>query len=265
MKMMKRIIVALALAMGLIGNQAVATMLTTSNVAIPIGQNVTLYNIDPSAPVSTIAGQMVFTLDAASTALNGGVDTIDAWCIDLFHVIYLGANAYQFTEGTFIGGTTTDNATPTPHTLTTATLDKMAGLMELGNGVLQFGGLSGANAHYGIVGGTLEDWSAAVQLAIWDTEYLPNYPALIWGGGGPPPIPWPYTMPLLPMHPNRQCIGFDSGGWSTEFRLYDRQDQFAGHAASRTWLAGPSRRSPRRVRLASAPRQKRVGFGDIEF
>jgi hypothetical protein len=183
MKMMKRTIVALALAMGLIGNQAVAAMLRTSNVAIPIGQNVTLLNIDPSAPVGTIAGQMVFTLDAASTALNGGVDTIDAWCIDLFHVIYLGANAYDFTQGTFTAGTTTDNA-PTPHLLTAATLDKMAGLMEVGNGVLQFGGLNGANAHYGIVGGTLEDWSAAVQLAIWHTEYVLNYTALSWGGGG---------------------------------------------------------------------------------
>jgi hypothetical protein len=169
-----------AVAIGLIGNQAGAATITTSNVAIPIGQNVTLNNIDPSAPVGTTAGEMVFTLDAASTTTNGGIDTIYAWCIDLFHTINLGALAYTFTEGTFVGGSTTDGA---GHPLPAATLNKMAGLMEIGNGVLQFGGLNGANAHYGIVGGTLDDWSAAIQLAVWDTEYTPNYPQLDWSGG----------------------------------------------------------------------------------
>jgi hypothetical protein len=178
---MKKAFLSLAAgAMGLIGNQAVATTITTSNVAIPVGQNVTLNNIDPSAPAGTIAGEMVFTLDAASTATNGGIDTIYAWCFDVFHSINLGALAYTFSEGTFVGGSTTDGA---GHALSTATLSKMAGLMEVGNGVLQFGGLNGANAHYGIVGGTSEDWSAAVQLAVWDTEYTPNYGPLAWSGG----------------------------------------------------------------------------------
>ena len=117
-----------------------ATPLTTINDAIPIGQNVTINNISSFAPANTTAGENVFTLDAASEALNGGVGTIYAWCIDLFHTISLGNNNYTFNPGTLTGGSTTDNATPTSHTLSVSAVAKMAGLMEIGNGILQFGG-----------------------------------------------------------------------------------------------------------------------------
>ena len=70
----------------------------------------------------------------------------------------------------------------------------MAGLMEVGNGILHGGFLTDANAHYGIVGGTADEWSAAIQLAIWDTEYKPNFTDLDWTGGvaGGISIPGPF-------------------------------------------------------------------------
>jgi PEP-CTERM motif len=146
-----------------------ATMLTTTDVEIPYNQIVSLNNI--VAPQSVYAGQVVLTMS--------DISTIYAWCIDLFHEINLGNNAYSFDTG-MLDISTTDNATPA-HTLDTMTVGKMAGLMEIGNGVLQHGGLDGANAHYSVAG-SLADWSAAIQLAIWDTEYAPNYGKLNWTG-----------------------------------------------------------------------------------
>lgn len=175
--MRSAMLAGIAIATVAIATSAHATPVTTTNDALPIGQDVTLNNITSYAPIGVISGQDVFTLDAASTAALG-TDTIYAWCIDVFHLIYPGANSYSFNLG---AGIPTDSATPSPHQISAPTWSIMAGLMEIGNGILQHGDLAGANAHYG-VSGTLDEWSAAIQLAIWDVEYQPNYGALNWSG-----------------------------------------------------------------------------------
>jgi hypothetical protein len=160
-----------ALAVG----QAQAGPIQTTNLSIPINEIVTLDNIDPSAPEEVYAGQNVFTTS------TGG--TIYAWCIDVFHNISLGGS-YLFDQIPFAPGVT-DNASP-PHLLTTGQIDKMAGLFAIGGDILQDDELNAFNTHYDTPGASDADWSAGIQLAIWDTEYQPNYNnpvGLNWTGG----------------------------------------------------------------------------------
>jgi hypothetical protein len=104
----------------------------------------------------------------------------------MFHDIGLGGGqSLVYNQIPFVPGSTY-NATPTAHPLTAPTIEKIAGLMLLGGDILQGGGLNAANTHYG-TSGTAADWSAAVQLAIWDTEYSPNYGPLNWSGGSTTP------------------------------------------------------------------------------
>ena len=119
--------------------------------SIVAGETVNLTNINPTNNVT--AGQMAFTL---STSSGGGI--IDAGCIDMFHHINTGSNDYFFTSGTLNTNTTDgDN-----HTLTQGEVNKMAGLMEIGNGVLDDGAttnalnLSADNAHYGNTAGATQ-------------------------------------------------------------------------------------------------------------
>ena len=150
-------------------------MITVTNVEMPVNETVSLNNIDPNAPQGVYAGQTVFTTASPTS-------TIYAWCIDMFHDIGLGGGQdLVYNEVPFVGGVTTDNASPA-HPLSASVLDKMTGLMVLGDDILQDSGLGAANSHYG-TSGTAADWSAAVQLAIWDTEYTQNYGPLNWSGG----------------------------------------------------------------------------------
>ena len=110
------------------------------------------------------AGQDVFAVQ--------GDGTIYAWCIDIFHFITPGV-LDSFTKGTF--NTSTTDRAPTPHTLTQAQVTLMVGLMAIGNGILENGGgtsagVANANAFFG-TNGDANEWSAAIQLAIWNAEY----------------------------------------------------------------------------------------------
>ena len=169
-------LLAAAATVALSAGQAQAGLITVTDVAMPVNETVYLNNIDPVAPEDVYAGQTVFTTASPTSAIY-------AWCIDMFHNIGLGGGQnLAYNEVPFVGGVTIDNATPTAHPLGASVLDKMAGLMLLGGDILQDGGLGAANAHYG-TSGTAADWSAAVQLAIWDAEYQPNYGPLNWSGG----------------------------------------------------------------------------------
>jgi hypothetical protein len=174
MKKLRPLLLAASATVALAAGQAHAGLITITNVEMPVNETVNLNNIAPGSP-EVYAGQTIFTTTIPSM--------LYAWCIDLFHDIGLGGGQnLVFNQVPFVGGVTTDNATPTAHPLAGSVLDKMAGLMELGDNILQGGGLAAANKAYG-TDGTAADWSAAVQLAIWDTEYQPNYGPLNWSGG----------------------------------------------------------------------------------
>lgn len=171
---LRTLLLAAGATTALAAGQAQAGLVTVTNLSIPVYETVNLNNITPGAPIEVYAGQNVFTTSMLTT--------IDAWCIDVFHDISLGNNTYTFNEIPFAPGAT-DNATPTAHLLTTPVIDKLAGLFAIGSDILEDGELASFNAHYGTPGATAADWSAAIQLAVWDTEYSPNYGALNWSGG----------------------------------------------------------------------------------
>lgn len=116
--------------------------ITVSGVSVT-GDAVTITG--PISPVSTTAGPITLT----ST-----IGTLYAWCVDIYHDVYTGTGqslSYQ------IGTVTTNNA-PTPVALTTAQENTIGQLAEYGQSLI---GTAAAT----------NDALAAVQLAIWQTEY----------------------------------------------------------------------------------------------
>jgi hypothetical protein len=131
--------------------------------------------ISISAPnnVAGYAGQIILT------GVTGGPsgNTLLAWCVDIFN--------YLSGSGTFATAPATTPVVPfnannsVLHTLTQAVLDKMGGLMLYGNQLLAT--VSGGNVHIGSTNYTVNDVSAAIQVAIWSTEYS-NFAYTITGG-----------------------------------------------------------------------------------
>jgi hypothetical protein len=137
---------ALALATGLlITSPAAATTLNITNVQVPYYESVTLTGgLDPGT--YGIAGQIILTTQLGD---------IGVWCVDLFHVIYLGGT-YTYTTGPL----STDNSGSSPVTsnpLTTQQIDGISFLAAYGNALM-------ATSPSNVV-------SAAIQAAIWDLEY----------------------------------------------------------------------------------------------
>ena len=131
---------AIAVAIGLLGAvPAMATPITIYDVEVNKGEMVSL-----TAPITDdfAFGQIVLTTS---------VGTIDAWCIDLFHTIYVGGGQnLPYTTGLIL-----TNGAGQP--LLTAQPEEIAGLIVHGNALLS--------------GGGGPDDSLATQLAIWSIEY----------------------------------------------------------------------------------------------
>lgn len=129
-----------ALTLGLFtAGPATATPFNVYDVEINDGETVTL-----STPISdTFAfGQIVLTTS---------VGTIDAWCIDLFHDIYVGGGQ----DLPYTTGAITTNGAGQP--LNATQTAEIAGLIVNGDALLS--------------GGGTPDISLATQLAIWSVEY----------------------------------------------------------------------------------------------
>ncbi len=132
---------ALALAAGLfIGAPAAATPFTIYDVEVNDGEQVAV-----TAPIDdTYAfGQIVLTTS---------IGIIDAWCIDLFHTIYVGGGQ----DLAYSTGPIATNGEG--QSLTDTQVAEIAGLIVYGDSLLTGGG------------GTPDD-SLATQLAIWSIEY----------------------------------------------------------------------------------------------
>lgn len=119
------------------------------------------------------AGQIVLT------GVTGGPtgNTLLAWCVDVYN--------YLAGSGTFATAAATSPVVPynanngVLHTLAQSVLDAMGGLMLYGNQLLATA--SGGLVHVGSTNYTVNDVSAAIQVAIWSTEYS-NFAYTITGG-----------------------------------------------------------------------------------
>ncbi len=135
---------------------AYAADIDVTNVQVPYG----LYNVVLTG--GTLPGASpynVYLTGQIQLTTTDGV--LGVWCVDLFHDIYLGGN---YTNPPYMTGPLQTNntgsspATSTP--LTQAQIDEISVLAAWGNGQM-------ASA-------PSDDYSAAIQAAIWDVEFGSN-------------------------------------------------------------------------------------------
>jgi MYXO-CTERM domain-containing protein len=127
--------------------------------------------------VTGYAGQIVLT------GVTGGPtgNTLLAWCVDVYN--YLApSGSFTTAPATFPVAQSNANNSVLP-TLLQTVLDKMGGLMLYGNQLLAT--VSGGIVHIGSNNYTANDVSAAIQVAIWSTEYI-NFAYTITGGSSLP-------------------------------------------------------------------------------
>jgi hypothetical protein len=139
-------------ALGLYTTSAAADNITVTNIAMPYRETLTIGNpLSPS--VGAYVGQLVLTTSTGAT--------LDAWCIDLYHDAGLGNQnpALTYADVPILSNNDPDYANGSP--LTAAQIAEIGGLVADGDSLLAAGGNTA----------TLDQDSAAVQLAIWSIEY----------------------------------------------------------------------------------------------
>jgi hypothetical protein len=118
---------------------AMAAPITVTNVAMTDPEIITL---DTPVPVEAYVGQIVLTTSAG---------IYDAWCIDVYHDISLGAQNLPYTTGSI---STNFHGTA----LTATQIAEMSGLAAYGDQLMAAPGATSVE-------------SAGIQLAIWSIEY----------------------------------------------------------------------------------------------
>jgi len=158
----------------LAGSPALATTIT--NVELyDGGETVTFgYAGNGSNPYgvageSGLAGQIILT--------NSAGGTVDAWCIDLFHDVYLGSGQNLTYTGEAIANASNGDG----GTLTGLQASEVAGLVNYGNALIA-------------AGGATLDQSAGIQMAIWSTEL----PGLTFTGPSAAVTDWDTYVSLAP-------------------------------------------------------------------
>ena len=131
---------------------AKADQLNVTNAAVPLYASGINVSYGSTTWSGVIAGQIVLHATDSATPSAPAFNAA-AWCVDLFHSLYLGANTYAF----YIGTAVTNDGNGV--TVSAATNTKLMTLGAYGNTLLA--GTYAGNA----------DVSSAIQLAIWQTEY----------------------------------------------------------------------------------------------
>ncbi len=139
--------VLLGLALGLPGTPAKAAQIYVSAMSLANGYQVVGFERDPTKTAGAWAGGTEYAGQQTLTANYGAADnpaghfSLLAWCVDVFHNIYLGANSIVYTTGA----------------LAVPNAASIAALAVWGNQQL--------------AGGPDALLSAAVQATIWNLEY----------------------------------------------------------------------------------------------
>lgn len=206
---MRRFAIA-ALALGVAATagaaNAGATLITVTNIAMPYEETLTVGNPLPSGEGAYVGMQVLTT----STG-----QTIDAWCIDLFHDAYLGNQPANFDYQVEPILTNNDPNYAQGGALSTAQINEISGLVVYGDNALAAGGAAA----------TLDQLSAAVQLAIWTVEYsTPSSPFSYWGypSGAAPQSLVNETDTLV-----AEAEAGDFGGYAVEMNGLDNQQSYA--------------------------------------
>ena len=131
---------------------AQATTINVTNVAVPLSASAVNVSIGSLSYSNVISGQIV--LNGSVAGGLGGPFVLYAWCVDFYHDIYLGAHSYAYNVA---GSTVADDSNGTALSTTVST--KLMTLAAYGNAQLASAKSGDAN------------FSSAVQIAIWKTEY----------------------------------------------------------------------------------------------
>jgi hypothetical protein len=163
---MKRTFIAAMAAASVVASHipdAVAGVITVTNIAIPYEETLTIGN--PLSPAEgAYVGQQVLTTSTGQT--------IDAWCIDLVHDAYLGNQSPNFDYQIEPIATNNDPNYAGGAALSASQIAEISGLVIYGDNLLAAGGSAA----------TLDQDSAAVQLAIWAVEYSTANSPFTYGG-----------------------------------------------------------------------------------
>jgi hypothetical protein len=153
-------VIAAAVTIGTSAMPAIADTVFVSNMSLPYYEIVDLAGGRIGRQTGVYAGQQVLTANNGSTYDPLRTYTLDAWCVDFDHDIYIGGNSINYTLSTLtddhLGATA---ATSNP--VSSATAKELAGVVAYGNGLMQ------ASPSKLI--------SAAVQVALWNIEYGSTY------------------------------------------------------------------------------------------
>lgn len=143
---------------------AVALQITIHDAAIGPYESATITGGALGAGVSQTEGYTGQQLDHVTFSGDSTVYTLGLWCVDLNHDIVLGSNdTYTLAP---LGSVTS----APPVTWTTAEINKITWLAFYGNQQLANYTSADSTAY-----GTNNQFSAAVQVAIWNTEYGSSY------------------------------------------------------------------------------------------
>ena len=162
----KSFLMASAIILGaLAATSATATQLTVTEDGLTNGyESVTLNTPGWNSGTTDVqyAGQQEVTVTGVNGANLSTSSQYDlyVWCVDFGHDIYIGSTGNVFTTGQFTNPPTGVSSAP-PVTFTTSMLNEIDWLASYGNSVLS----KAADA----------EMSAAVQIAIWHTEYGYTY------------------------------------------------------------------------------------------
>jgi hypothetical protein len=137
-----------ALVLGLSSASAMADVITTSTVSMPIGN--TTVNITDTTQAIDGGGSNIMT---GMIQLQTNIGTLNTYCVDLFDYINLGNNTYGFNQNALAVGQSFVNGNANSH-FTTAQVSTLTRLLT--NGTLQTQNVVN---------------TAALQIAIWATEY----------------------------------------------------------------------------------------------
>jgi hypothetical protein len=153
----------LVTALGFLGaaRPASATSIFVSYLELTNGYEIVSLDENGTTVTGNYAGQLDLTANLGTSLNPGYTFHLYGWCVDMFHDIYLGSDSDVYT----VAPTTqinTDPGSPSGSTLSSAQAAQITWLASYGNSILATQGPD-------------SEFSAAVQIAIWNAEYGYTY------------------------------------------------------------------------------------------
>lgn len=140
---------------------ASATSIFVSYLELTNGYEIVSLDENGTTVDGNYAGQLDLTANFGTSLNPGSTFDLYAWCVDMFHDIYLNGDSDVYTVAS-TSEINTDPGSPSGSLISSAQAAQITWLASYGNYILA---TQGPNS----------DFSAAVQIAIWNAEYGYTY------------------------------------------------------------------------------------------